>query len=59
MEHVNPLLFLNKTKYETRDARLAAVAKMRFFRRRGAAVWQFFQAENTLLEPSVPLQDQK
>jgi len=59
MEHVNPLPFLNNTKYDTIDVRLVAVeemAELRFLRRHGAAVWQFFQAENSLLEPSVPLQ---
>jgi hypothetical protein len=58
MEHVNPLLFLNNTKYDAIDVRLVAakeMAELRFLRRHGAAVWQFFQAENSLLEPSVPL----
>ena len=59
MEHVNPLVFLNNTKYDTINVRLVAVeemAELRFLRRHGAAVWQFFQAENSLLEPSIPLQ---
>jgi hypothetical protein len=59
VEHVNPLPFLNNTKYDTIDVRLVAVeemAELRFLRRHGAAVWQFFQAGNNLLEPSVPLQ---
>jgi hypothetical protein len=58
-EPVNSLVFLNNAKYSTIDVRLVAVqemAELRFFRRHGAAVWQFFQAENRLLEPSVPLQ---
>jgi hypothetical protein len=59
MEHVNPLPFLNNTKYDAIDVRLVAVeemAELRFLRRHRAAVWQFFQAENSFLVPSVPLQ---
>jgi hypothetical protein len=49
MEHVNPLLFLKNTKYDTINVRLVAVEEMaesRFFWRHGATVWQFFQADH-------------